>query len=98
MQKRNTAQISASDLEAAYKLYPRKEGKSQGFKILLRSVKTNDDYVKLVRAIQNYSRLCENEGREKQYMRHWSTFCSHWQDYVNEEDLGLAAEVGLKLL
>lgn len=77
-------------LEFAYKIYPRKEGKLAGFKRLQKNIKTRDEIDQLVQAVKNYAELCKIEGREKCYIKMWSTFCTNWQDYVEADDLGLA--------
>ena len=77
------------DFELVYKLYPRKEGKLAGFKKLQKTIKNEEQYILLVQAVQNYAKLCQAEGRERQYIKMWSTFCNNWQDYVDTADLGL---------
>jgi len=60
------------DLEAAYQLYPRKQGKKKGILKLEKIIKTEQDYNLLLVGIKNYSR--EKEGIEKKYIKLFSSF------------------------
>jgi len=87
------------DFESAYRAYPRKEGKATGMKKLEKTIKTEEEYTCFMQAVNNYATLCKQQGRELQYIKLFSTFCNHWKDYADAEDLGLVstASKGLKL-
>lgn len=74
--------ITEADLEAAYKAYPRKEGKSEGLERLGKQVKTRADLDALKRAIANYAEQQRLDGNT-QYLKHFSTFTSEWRDWVD---------------
>jgi len=76
-------------LDDIYKIYPRKEGKSIGLKKLSKILKTDADILRCHQAAQNYAKLCELEGRDRQYIKHFSSFANCWEDYESAEDLGL---------
>lgn len=75
--------ITEADLEAAYKAYPRKEGKSEGLERLGKQVKTRADLDALKRAIANYAEQQRLDGTEREYMKHFSTFVSSWRDWID---------------
>lgn len=76
-------------LETIYTLYPRREGKKQGMQRLLKEIKTEEQLKQFHDAVVNYAELCRQEQRERQYIKHWSTFANCWEDYVDAEALGL---------
>jgi DNA-binding Lrp family transcriptional regulator len=67
----------------AYKNYPLKKGKTIGVKKLAKQIKSEEDLSQLILAIKNYATECK--GKEPQYIKHFSTFASCWQDYVTVE-------------
>lgn len=67
----------------AYKNYPLKKGKTIGVKKLVKAIKTPEQLSELQIAIRNYATECK--GKEPQYIKHFSTFASCWQDYVTVE-------------
>lgn len=79
--------LSASELaEAAYKIYPRHDGKAKGvmsFEQYLLGTKTvagkryRFNHQQLFIAIQVFAEQCEKEGREKQYIPHFSAFMNN---------------------
>lgn len=74
--------ITDADLESAYKLYPRKEGKSEGLERLAKQIKTHAHLAELKRAIANYAEQQRLDGTEPKYMKHFSTFVSTWRDWI----------------
>lgn len=64
----------------AYKNYPIKKGKTVGVKKLTKQIKTPEDFELLQIAIRNYALECKD--KEPQYIKHFSTFASCWQDYL----------------
>lgn len=83
--KRNNNICSKFDLEALYQNYPRKEGKKKGLEKLQREIKTKEQYDKVLIAVQNYANECKTENRERQYIKHFSTWVSVWEDYLETE-------------
>ena len=76
------------DFEAVYKLYPRRVKKSVGIKKLQKTVKTQEQFDKLVKATKNIAEEYRRKGTEEQFMMHWPTFVSCWEDYINMESSG----------
>lgn len=68
------------DLEALYKNYPRKLGKTPGMKRLKRDVKSQKDYESLERAIYHYTESVK--GKDLQFVLYFSTFTSQWKDWI----------------
>lgn len=76
------------DFESLYQLYPRHEGKTEGLKRCRSQIKTPEDYEKLKTAILNYKQT----ATDPKYTKHFSSFMSCWQDYVNLPPERRAAE------
>lgn len=74
--------VTASDLEQAYRAYPRKEGKSKGLERLKSQIKTRDDLALLKRAIANYAEQVRLDGTAEQFVRHFDTWTSSWRDWI----------------
>jgi hypothetical protein len=68
------------DFDAVYNLYPRKEGKKKGLERLKARIKKKEDYEKLTISVKNYVTL--NDGIEKNFLKHFDSFVSVWEDYV----------------
>lgn len=68
------------DFEGVYKTYPLKKGKTGGMKICEKKIKTPEDFASLKTAVANYAKECE--GKEKQFIKHFSTFMGCWRDYA----------------
>lgn len=80
------AVIFKPDLEALYKIYPRKgNGKSKGMLRLKSNIKNQADYDKMKIAIENYKKTVQ--GTEKQYIQLFSTFVNkNWFDFIEPVD------------
>ncbi len=75
-------EVTAADLEEAYKAYPLKKGKSKGIDSLKRQIKTRTDLADLKRAIAVYAN--EVKGREPDKIKHFSTFANGpWRDCLD---------------
>ena len=74
------------DFEVIYKEYPRKEGKFKGMEYLKKHIKSAGAYAELATGVKNYAQAMASEGRDKQFILMWSTFCTNrrWQDYLEE--------------
>lgn len=73
------------DFEKVWNLYPKKFGKKQSEKHFKASVKTEQDYNELTKAINNYNEQIKQNKTEDKYIKHGSTFFNNWRDYVNIE-------------
>jgi hypothetical protein len=69
------------DFEVVYAKYPRKEGKADGMRAAKRKIKSDEQYQKLLIAVENYAKSTTVlEG----YVLLFSTFINgRWLDYVN---------------
>ena len=67
------------DFEKAYRPYPRKQGKKDGFKKLKDQVETQADYDQLVSAIRKMGELWEGADEEQ------ASFCPYFSSFVNQE-------------
>jgi hypothetical protein len=80
--------LNETDIENIYKIYPRKQGKQQGFKSLKRQLKTQDQVEHFRRAVEKFCEVMAKENRQPEYIPIFSTFVnSQWLDYL-EEDVG----------
>jgi len=72
-------------LEKIYSIYPRKEGKTKGLSIISKQIKTEKNVDNFQRAVINYTEHCRAENIEKQFIKHFSTFCNKefWVDWIN---------------
>lgn len=84
--KSDMSESDKFDFESIYKKYPKKEGKSRGFKILKVQIKTKEDYENIIKAIDNYSIYCSTNIKERKYIKHFSTFMGEWRDWINYEE------------
>jgi hypothetical protein len=64
-------------------LYPRKEGKSSGIKIILKDLGP-DELPQLELAIRNYAEACK--GREKKYIKIFPSFAKEWRDWIEPHE------------
>lgn len=71
------------DLDLVYALYPRKEGKKRGLAILKKSITTQALYENLRRAAINYAEKCRAERVDAQYQKHFSSWATCWDEYVD---------------
>lgn len=69
------------DLEDIYKLYPRKEGKKKGIEKLTKTIKTQEDFERVKKAVINYSIKIERESIEAKFIKHFATWVNCWEDY-----------------
>lgn len=79
--------LSDTDFLEIYKLYPRKIGKAKGLQKCKAQIKTKEDLECLKKAVEVYKSICQKEGTEKQYIKHFSTFMNCWRDYL-DDDIG----------
>ncbi len=82
--------ISKSDIDALYKQYPRKEGKSKGIDKLLADLKTPQDIEDYKRAQLKYVQSCTQKKTEAKYIKLFSSFVNCWRDWL-DDDAGTVA-------
>jgi hypothetical protein len=73
------------DLEALYRIYPRKQGKQKGMTKLASVVKNQERYGQVKIAIERYKAHCEAKSIEGQFVKYFSSFMSEWQDWLDPE-------------
>lgn len=74
------------EFEAFWKIYPRNKDKKKAFKCWLNTLNTGTDAGDLEMAATNYAQ--EVQGREREYVKHPSTFLSKdepWRDFLEKE-------------
>lgn len=84
--------LTELDFEIVYSFYPRKEGKSAGFKKIRSQLKTHQDLDDLRKAIDNYSTFLKRNGTEARFIKHFSTFMNEWRDWLDPAT-GTASEM-----
>lgn len=72
-------------LEAAYAIYPRKMGKSQGMRSARAQCKTIEKVTELISAISNYNKHLVTSNTEPQFVLYFSTFMNQWKDWLDPE-------------
>lgn len=95
LSKRVISQDPTFDFTPIYQKYPRKVGKTLGLKICKRSIKTQEDYDLLMKAVTRYHDECVREAKKPEYIRHFSSFMNHWRDYL-DHDYGTVAKAPSK--
>lgn len=73
------------NFEQIYQAYPRKIKKGLGFQRLKAQVKTEAQFIRLVKAVENYRAHCEREKLESKFIQHFSTWANQWEDWVDSE-------------
>ena len=79
------SEVSHSQLEELYSIYPRKEGKSQGLKIAHAQIKTLEHLGLCRAALENYKAHLIKTNKEAQYIKHFATFMNHWRDWLDRD-------------
>jgi hypothetical protein len=88
--KRNTNTLVriAPLIGRVYDAYPRKEGKAKGVAIL--SKLSDADLVLAEKAALNYAEHCRINGRGKNYIMLFKTWCGEWRDWVDHRPEALS--------
>lgn len=73
----------ASELDAIYARYPRKDGKTAGMKIAAKL--SASELPDLARAVDAFAARMKAEGREREHIKQFSTFMGCWRDYLAPE-------------
>lgn len=79
------ASDSVFDFDKIYGEYPRKIGRKSGYKAFLKQIKTQENYNNLAKACNNYAMHCRKNDIELRFIKHFSTFMNHWEDWVNPD-------------
>lgn len=74
--------VTASDLDAVYKLYPRKRGRTAGMAIAVKEVVTRRDLADFTDAVNAFARSMTDEERPDDKILYFSTFMLNWRDWV----------------
>lgn len=75
------------DFDCLYKIYPKTGmGKAAGIARLRATIKNDEDYISLCKAIENYSRICIEEEVELKYIKGWPSFCCKWRNFVPDNE------------
>lgn len=83
-QTNNIVQIEL-DFESAYNLYPNKKGKTRGMYRIKQAVKTQEDLLLFIKAIENYSFDLKKNRTEQRFIKYFDSFVSCWRDWVDYE-------------
>ena len=70
------------DFDIVYLNYPKKIGKKEALIHFNASVKTDQDWVDINKAVDNYNAYIQSKGIEEKYIKHASTFFNNWKDWV----------------
>lgn len=80
------------DFDSLYNIYPRKEGKQQGFKKATSRIKTKSSFEKFSKAIKNYVAYCSILKIDKKFIFKFSNFMEHWTDWVDVDPKAMASD------
>lgn len=72
-------------LDALYARWPKKQGKSAGYRRLQASLKTDEDLHLFGQALDHAVATFQQEGRDIKYYPMFSTFVSSWSDYLPDD-------------
>jgi hypothetical protein len=71
------------DFEALWGKYPRPEGKKEALRHFCASVKTDQDYQNIQKAMKNYLCKIETEKIEPKFIKMGSTWFNNWGDWID---------------
>ena len=80
--KSNTKDIYITEFEELWSLYPNKKGKDKALTAYIKARKAGESYETIKQGILDYSEECKLKKREKQYIKHGSTWFNNsgWKD------------------
>jgi len=84
-QKKKCSTVAAPpefDFERVYAQYPRKQGRKRGLELCRSQIKTQQQYDRLLLAVQNYAAEIKRENTAQKYVKHFKTFMGCWEDHV----------------
>jgi hypothetical protein len=81
----NNISIPELDFGELWELYPSKTDKRDALERFTKTIKTQEDYNNLKKAIINYDTHQKNLGTELKYIKHFATFLNkdRWKEWVN---------------
>ena len=85
----NKEKICAYSFEALWGKYPNKIGRKQAKRLFEASVKTEEDYEAINRAIENY---LKSERVAKGFIQNGATWFNNWRDWIENPEQGLLEE------
>jgi hypothetical protein len=71
------------EVEALYRGYPRKQGKSDGFKRLVADLNAGALATDMVKARDNYIAYLKRDNVEAKYIQLFSTWANKWRDWLD---------------
>lgn len=77
--------IVTLDFDSIYAKYPRKQGKSLGMKKCKAQIKTAVRFDLLNKALGNFASYHRRMGTEPQFLPHFSTFMTSWEDWLAQD-------------
>lgn len=80
-EKPSHPEIPRFDFESIYKKYPRKIGKTLGFRWLRQHVRSQEKFDALERAVAFYALYCAQNSIEEQFIKHFSTWVKSYEDW-----------------
>ena len=85
--EKDQAKAKEKDSEKRFKeiwnRYPRKENKKEALRHFHASVKTENDFIRITKAINNYLKYIDVQEIEYQFIKMGSTWFNNWEDYEN---------------
>lgn len=75
-----------ANIDEIYKNYPRKVGKTQGYKKLEADLKDENTFKLCVLALEMFNQSIAANKTEEKFIPHFSTWANRWRDYLPDED------------
>ncbi|MDD5551490.1 MAG: hypothetical protein PHS34_09535 [Candidatus Omnitrophica bacterium] len=72
------------DFESLWKRYPKRLGKKEALRHFRATVKTDEDWQNINKALDNYLQS-KNVKENTQFIQHGSTWFNNWQDWIELE-------------
>ena len=79
----NKDKTKSFDFEKIWNRYPKKDGKKAAFRHFKVSVKTDDDWNNINKALDNYM---NSENYKKGFIKNGSTWFNNWQDWIDWQE------------
>ena len=76
--------VGGFDFELLWSKYPQKLGKTDALRHFKVTVKTQEDYDSLIKALNNYLDHCKNI--EPKYIKHGSSWFNQWKDWIDYKE------------
>jgi len=84
--------------EELWDLYPRKEGKKAAFNHFRASLSSGKKIEMIEKALYNYIKIIEEDGRSTHFVKQGSTFFNNWEDYLDVKQKSFAGPVDFNAL